>query len=177
MDLEVRYEAGQMFLLSVKDFNFTPAPENKPLLLYSNAHPTDTWKNYNLLKISSKSEIAKALKPNKTITLSYKNSNYEVKMHSSIPGRIDGLSTLYRDHPELPKSKTVHFLFYSDTYKIVIKTKLPCEDAISILETRGELTAVTLLKDYVEQRKNTIGWDGHFRNFFPQISSEFKLHH
>ncbi|MFW9336451.1 hypothetical protein ABFY57_00860 [Paenibacillus polymyxa] len=177
LNLDVRYENGKMSLLAVKDFKFSLDEENDPRVIYSNANPTQSWTDYNLMKISGKSEISKILKPHDTITLCYENVTYMAKMHSSIPGRIDGLAGLYRDNPELAKAKTIHFFFNSSNNKIVIKKELEYEDAIQILKTRGEVEAASLLESYVVAKENnTSGWDGHLSEYFPQLARELKLY-
>ncbi|MHA7584706.1 hypothetical protein ACX12E_30670 [Paenibacillus vandeheii] len=176
LDLEVRFENGKMSLLSVKDFDFSLSDEeNESRVIYSNAEPTNSWTDYNLIKISGRSEISKLLKPHSIVTVCYKNKSYSAKMHSKIPGRFDSLSALYRDNPELANAKVVHFFFHSSSYKIVIKKELEYDDAIQILQSRGEYAAITLLKLYLTEKNTKSGWDGHLRKHFPQIASELKL--
>lgn len=175
LELDVRWENGEMSLIAVKGFHFAATNSNVSSSVYSNANPTTSWNLYNLIKLSAKSEIAKTLKLRETITLRYGERTFIAKTHASIPGRIDGLSAFYRDHPKLVTQKVLHFFFDIKKRELRICTELHYTDAVNVLQARGEIEAVKLLENYVAEKKSTSGWDGFIRGAIPRLGHEFNL--
>lgn len=62
---------------------------------------TESFYKYGLISLGKNSKITGYLKPGNAITVIYDKNEYHGKVHSSVAGRIDGLTKLYKEHPEL----------------------------------------------------------------------------
>lgn len=75
---------------------------------------TSSFYNYGLLSLGKNSKITEHLQPGSSITVKCGKNKYYGKVHSSVAGRIDGLTKMYKENPELKKNERMEITYKSE---------------------------------------------------------------
>lgn len=81
---------------------------------------TETFYKYGLISLGKNSEIAKHLQHGNAITVICGQNEYQGKVHSSVAGRIDGLTKMYKENPELRGKTSMEIKYTLGQNKITI---------------------------------------------------------
>ena len=80
---------------------------NKSNFVYGTTSITENDIRFGLLRFSKISDISKSLQPNSKILIKFKGDSYQGSIPKSVPGRINGLATLFKEHEEILAQRKV----------------------------------------------------------------------
>lgn len=81
---------------------------------------TESFYKYGLISLGKNSDITKHLQPGKAISVIYDENEYQGKVHSSVAGRIDGLTKMYKENLELKAKTSMEINYLLGQNKIII---------------------------------------------------------
>lgn len=81
---------------------------------------TESFYKYGLLSLGKNSEITKHLHPGNTISVICGENEYHGKVHSSVAGRIDGLTKMYKENSELVEKPSMEIKYVLGQNKITV---------------------------------------------------------
>ncbi|WP_151735682.1 hypothetical protein [Paenibacillus tengchongensis] len=98
-------------------FHSEPVNDKKNAV-YGTTSITDNDHRFGILRFSKISEVSKSLDPNSKILIRYKGDSYQGSVPKSVPGRVNGLTGLYDEHPEIVENRKIT-VQYDITNKIL----------------------------------------------------------
>ena len=81
---------------------------------------TKSFSKYGLITLGKNSDITSQLKAGNEICVKYGEKEYTGKVHKSVPGRIDGLTSMYRENVDLIENSTMEITYHKAASYIIV---------------------------------------------------------
>lgn len=81
---------------------------------------TESFYKYGLVRLGKNSKITQCLSHGSKVIVGFKGKEYEGKVHSSIEGRIDGLTRMYKENIDLRKKTMLQIEYILEEKKLII---------------------------------------------------------